>query len=161
MFQISSFREYIIRIGLNLLEEYAMMRLKRLNLPPLYIIASMLLGIKIYVIYRFMFDIKLDNIIQEVILFVNPIVSTFLIFSLSVWLKKDSRQMKYILYTALIGTLIVYFNLLFYRSFTDFLTLPQLFQTSNAGQLGSSILSLLNVYDVLFFLDVVVIWYLS
>src|SRR5699024_9555827 len=51
--------------------------------------------------------------------------------------------------------------LLFYRSFTDFLTIPQLFQTSNAGQLGSSILSLLNLYDVLFLVDVAIIWYLS
>ncbi|HLR01134.1 MAG TPA: LTA synthase family protein [Virgibacillus sp.] len=138
-----------------------MERLKRLRLPPLYILSTLLLGLKIYIIYRFMFDIKLDNIIQEIILFMNPFVSTFLILSLSVWIKKESRQMKFIRYTTLIGTLIIYFNLLFYRSFTDFLTIPQLFQTSNAGQLGSSILSLLNLYDVLFLVDVAIIWYLS
>src|SRR5699024_4499523 len=100
-----------------------MVRLKRTELPPLYIIATFLLGTKIYIIYRFMFDIKLDNVIQETILLINPFVSAFLIFALSVWIKKGSRQMKFIRYTALIGTFVVYFNLLFYRSFTDFLTI--------------------------------------
>ncbi len=69
--------------------------------------------------------------------------------------------MKFLRYTALIGTIIVYFNLVFYRSFTDFITIPQLFQGSNIGDLGSSILTLIEVYDVFFFLDVVIIWYLS
>lgn len=137
-----------------------MIRLKRYEWP-LYIVATILFGLKTYVIYRFMFDIQLDNIIQEIILFVNPFVSAFLVFALSVWFKKYSGQMAFLRYTVLIGSLIVYFNLLFYRSFTDFLTIPQLFQTSNAGQLGTSILSLLYVYDVLFFVDVAVVWFLS
>src|SRR5699024_3071759 len=45
--------------------------------------------------------------------------------------------------------------------FTDFITIPQLFQTSNIADLGSSILSLVKIYDVFFFADVVIIWYLS
>lgn len=128
---------------------------------PLYLVASLLFGIKTYIIYRFMFSIDLDNMMQEFILFINPFVSAFLFFALSVWFHKKSRQMKFIRYSMLIGTCIIYFNLVFYRSFTDFLTVPQLFQTSNVGDLGTSILSLIKVYDVLFFIDVAVIWYLS
>ncbi|WP_088051951.1 LTA synthase family protein [Virgibacillus dakarensis] len=136
------------------------MNSKRTKLP-LYIIATLLFGIKTYIIYRFMFSIELDNSMQELILFINPFVSAFLVFGLSVWFQKQSRQMKFLRYTALIGTLILYFNLVFYRSFSDFITIPQLFQGSNMGDLGSSILTLMKVYDILLFADVAIIWYLS
>src|SRR5690625_4818596 len=128
---------------------------------PLYIVASILFGFKTYIVYRFIFNIELSNFMQELILFMNAFVSAFLFFALSVWLSKSSRQLKFIRYFMLIGSLIIYFNLIFYRSFTDFLTIPQLFQTSNVADLGSSILSLIKVYDVFIFADVAIIWQLS
>lgn len=128
---------------------------------PLYIIATLLFGLKTYIVYRFFFSMELDNSMQELILFVNPFVSAFLVFAITVWFKKKQRQMKFLRYTALIGTIIIYFNLVFYRSFTDFITIPQLFQTSNMGDLGGSILTLVKPYDILLLLDVVIIWYLS
>ena len=136
------------------------MELKRKKIP-LFVLATLLFGIKTYIVYRFMFSIELDNIVQEVILFINPFVSAFLVFALSVWFKKQTRQMKFLRYTALVGTLIIYANLVFYRSFTDFITLPQLFQTSNAADLGSSILTLIKPFDILLFVDVIIIWYLG
>src|SRR5690625_920145 len=128
---------------------------------PLYILASLIFGLKTYIVYRFMFSISLDNTMQEFILFINPFVSAFLIFGLSVWFNSTSRQSKYIRYAILIGTLIIYVNLVFYRSFTDFLTIPQLFQTSNLTDLGSSILSLIKFYDIFLFADVFLIWFLA
>ncbi|MFP3359341.1 hypothetical protein R0K17_18570, partial [Planococcus sp. SIMBA_143] len=95
---------------------------------------------------------------QELILFINPFVSTFLLFSISVWFSKKSRQMKYIRYTALLASLLVFANIVFYRSFADFITIPQLLQGSNAADLGKSILSLMRPYDILLFIDVAVIW---
>ncbi|UFT97775.1 LTA synthase family protein [Radiobacillus kanasensis] len=132
---------------------------KRFNIP-LYILASILFGVKTYILYRFVFNISLDNMMQELILFINPFVSAFLVFAISVWLS-PKRQMTFIRYTSLIGTLVLYFNLVFYRNFADFITIPVLFQGSNAADLGSSVLSLIHVPDLLFFLDVVIIWYLS
>ncbi|UJL45892.1 LTA synthase family protein [Virgibacillus sp. NKC19-16] len=128
---------------------------------PLFIIATLLMGLKTYIVYRFMFNLGIENQLQEIILFINPFVSVFLIFALSVWFNKQSRQMKFIRYTALIGTLIIYANLVFYRSFNDFITLPQLFQASNMSDLGSSILTLIQPYDLLLIADVVIIWLLS
>lgn len=128
---------------------------------PLYVLATLLFGLKTYIVYRFFFTLDLENSMQEFILFINPFVSAFLIFGLSVWIKKPERQMKYLRYMVLIGTLIIFANLVFYRSFSDFITVPQLIQGGTMGDLGSSILSLIKVYDILLFLDVVVIWYLS
>ncbi|HLR62408.1 MAG TPA: LTA synthase family protein [Lentibacillus sp.] len=128
---------------------------------PLFIVASLLFGIKTYIMYRLIFNLELENRMQEFILLINPFVTAFLIFAIAVWFRKQSRQMKFIRYSALAGSLILYFNLVFYRSFNDFITAPQLFQASNMGDLGSSILTLIEIYDVLLFLDVAIIWYLS
>jgi lipoteichoic acid synthase len=128
---------------------------------PLYAIATLLFGLKTYIVYRFLFSLEIENSMQELILFINPFVSAFLVFAISVWIKKPSRQMKFLRYTALLGTLVIYANLVFYRSFSDFITIPQLAQGGNAGDLGSSILSLIKVYDILIFADVIFIWYLS
>lgn len=136
------------------------MRLNQARIP-LFILASFIFGIKTYFTYRFMFNISLDNFMQEFILFINPFISAFLFFAISVWFNKTSHQLKFIRYSMLFGSLIIYFNLVFYRSFTDFLTIPQLFQTSNVADLGTSILSLIKIYDVFLFIDVVIIWYLS
>lgn len=132
---------------------------KKYNVP-LYVIASLLFGLKTYIIYRFIFSIQLENIMQEIILFVNPFVSAFLIFAISVWFK-EKRQMKFIRYTALIGSLVLFFNLAFYRNFSDFITIPMLFQGSNAADLGSSVLALIHITDIFLFLDVAIIWFLS
>lgn len=136
------------------------MRLKLAN-EPLFVVASLLFGLKTYIVYRFMFSIHLENMLQEFILLLNPFVSAFLFFALSVWFQDQAKQMRFIRYSILIGTLVVYFNVVFYRSFTDFITLPQLFQVSNLSDLGSSIFTLIKVYDVLLFVDVVIIWLLS
>ncbi|UOR12316.1 LTA synthase family protein [Halobacillus amylolyticus] len=135
------------------------MQLNKLRIP-LFVIVSILFGLKTYIVYRFMFDLSIENALQEFILFFNPIASAYLVFAISVWLK-PKNQMKYIRWTAFIGSVVLYINLVFYRNFTDFITIPVLFQGNNAADLTSSILTLIHVEDLLLILDVVVIWVLS
>ncbi len=49
---------------------------KKLHMP-LYLIAAILFGIKTYIVYRFIFNISLDNVMQELILFINPFATAF------------------------------------------------------------------------------------
>src|SRR5699024_819354 len=104
---------------------------RRLKSLPLFLLASLLFGTKTYIVYRFLFDIQIDTFLQEFIIFFNAFITSFIFFGLSVWFQKRHHQRKFIIYSALIGTIIIYFNLIFYRSFTDFLTIPQLLQMSN------------------------------
>src|SRR5690625_5821295 len=90
---------------------------------------------------------NIDNLLQEIILFINSFVTSFVIFLFSILFKEQNKRINYLKYVSLIGTLLIYFNLVFYRSFTDFLTFPQLFQVSNMGDLGTSILSLIHILD--------------
>ncbi|MGP4042349.1 LTA synthase family protein [Gracilibacillus sp. D59] len=132
---------------------------KKLHMP-LYLIAALLFGLKTYIVYRFVFDISLENVMQEFILLINPFVTAFFIFVLSIFFNQR-RQLKYIKYGILLGSLILYFNIVFYRNFSDFITIPLLFQGSNAADLGNSVLGLIRFWDVTLFLDVVIVWMLA
>lgn len=94
----------------------------RNNRIPLFVIATLLFGLKTYLVYRFFFDLSIENPMQEFILFFNPIASAYLVFAVSVWFKPNSQR-KYLRWTTLLGTLVLFFNLIFYRNFTDFITL--------------------------------------
>lgn len=128
---------------------------------PFFIISSLLFGIKTYIVYRFIFDVELENLLQEVILLINPFVVSFIFFGLSIWFTASKSTIRFIKYSALFGTIIIFCNIVFHRSYTDFITIPQLFQTSNFFDLSSSIFSLIHVADILLLTDVVLIWYLS
>lgn len=136
------------------------MTFKRFSMP-LFLLAGLLFGMKTYIVYRFVFDIEIDNFLQEIIIFVNPFIASFIFFSISVWFKKPHTQRAFIRYSAIVGTIIIYFNLLFYRSFTDFLTIPQLVQTTNLSDLSSSIFSLIKPYDIFIFVDALLLWIIS
>ncbi|SDX69029.1 MULTISPECIES: LTA synthase family protein [Salimicrobium] len=127
---------------------------------PLFVLAAILFGLKTYLVYRFMFGISIDSALQELILILNPLVSAYVIFVISIWLKTN-KQGRYLKYSSLLATLVLYVNLLFYRNFTDFITLPVLFQGNNAADLTSSIFTLIHFTDLLLFLDVILIWILS
>ncbi|WP_077213967.1 LTA synthase family protein [Bacillus dakarensis] len=119
-------------------------------------IAIVLLWIKTYIVYKTSFDIEIENWKQEFILFMNPLSFLMFIFGISLYFNEKKRN-RYIIIASFIVSSVLYGNVVFYRFFNDFLTLPVLFQTSNMADLGSSVNSLLNVTDSLYFLDFVIL----
>jgi len=114
--------------------------------------ATVLLWIKTYITYKTSFDLKIENHMQEFILFINPLSFILIIFGLGLFMK-EKKQTRYILITSFLMSFILYANVVFYRFFNDFITLPVLFQTSNFGDLGSSVTTEIKAYDFLYFLD--------
>ncbi|WP_411953444.1 LTA synthase family protein [Alkalibacillus sp. S2W] len=131
--------------------------MKIINRLPLFIVASLLVGLKSYVVYRFYFDLSIETTFQETILITNSLVISFFLFSFAIWFKPN-KQKWFIIITASVISFILIANLLYYRNFTDFVTIPTLFQVNNAGDLGSSVLSLVYFTDILLFLDLVLIF---
>lgn len=122
------------------------------------LIAILLMWLKTYAVYKTSFHIKIDNLTQEFILFINPLSFLLLIFGLSLFLKGKNRN-RYIIAMSCLVTFILLANMVFYRFYNDFLTIPVLFQTSNMGDLGSSIGTLLEPTDLLLAVDIaVLIW---
>jgi len=121
--------------------------------------AVFLLWIKTYIVYKTSFDIKIENVVQEFILFINPLSFLMLIFGISFWISQRNRT-SYIVATSFIISCILYANVVYYRFFNDFLTIPVLFQTSNMSDLGSSVTELIYFTDLLYFSDCILILYL-
>ncbi|MGN1400720.1 MAG: LTA synthase family protein [Bacillus sp. (in: firmicutes)] len=122
--------------------------------------AVLMLWIKTYITYKISFDISIENAMQEFILFINPLSFIMLIFGIGLFLK-DKKRPRFIFVTSLILTAILYGNVVYYREFTDFMTVALLFQASNLGDLGGSILSLVSPLDILFFADIAILFWIS
>ncbi|CAG9609365.1 LTA synthase family protein [Pseudoneobacillus rhizosphaerae] len=126
----------------------------KINLPKVSLIAivTVMLWLKTYIVYQTSFDIKIENWKQEFILFINPLSFLMFVFGIGL-LMKEKNQKRFIVVTSFFISAILFANVVFYRFFNDFLTIPVLFQTSNMSDLGSSVNELLNLSDLLYFVD--------
>ncbi|WML56565.1 LTA synthase family protein [Neobacillus sp. PS2-9] len=114
------------------------------------------LWVKTYIIQLTQFDLGIENPLQRFLLFFNPLGSSLLFLGLSFFLKGRKKYIGLIVIEFLMSFLL-YANVLFYRFFNDFITLPTLTQTQNFGDVSGSVTSLLRPYDVLFFIDIVIL----
>ncbi len=125
----------------------------------IYILAVLMLWMKTYFTQTTQFDLGVEGFLQQFLLFINPLGSALLFLGFSFFFKgKRKYTILVIIYTLM--SFLLYANVVYYRFFSDFITLPTIFQTQNFGDLGGSVLSLLQPYDLLFFVDVVVVLYL-
>ncbi|ALC91804.1 glycerol phosphate lipoteichoic acid synthase [Bacillus sp. FJAT-18017] len=118
-----------------------------------FLLAVVLLWIKTYVVQSTQFDLGIDNALQQFLLFFNPLGSSLFFLGLA-FLFKGKRKYTVLLSFYFILSFLLYANVLYYRFFNDFITLPTIFQTQNFGDVSSSISSLLRPYDLLFFIDI-------
>ncbi|PLT34713.1 LTA synthase family protein [Bacillus sp. V5-8f] len=119
-------------------------------------LAVSFLWIKTYIAYKVNFNIDIENWRQELILFINPLSFLLLIFNVSLFLKEKWKNV-YVLLMSSFLTTVLFANIIFYRFFNDFLTIPVLFQTSNMSDLGSSVTELVNPADFLYFVDLLLL----
>lgn len=124
--------------------------------PVLFGFALCSLWVKNYIVFRFEFDLDVENVMQEFILVLTPLAPILIVLSWG-WLMKPKKQKWFILISHVVLTLLLYSNLVFYRFFNDFITIPVLFQTKNVGDLGSSALGLMRPTDALYFVDYIIL----
>lgn len=118
-------------------------------------VAILLTWIKTYVVYHTSFDLKIENVMQQLILFINPLSFLLVVYGISLFFKSVKIRNRYLLITSSILAIILYANVAFYRFFSDFITLPVFFQTSNFGDLGASASESIYITDVFYFVDVI------
>jgi lipoteichoic acid synthase len=122
-----------------------------------FLIAILFLWIKTYIAYNVEFSLGIDNSMQEFLLFLNPASSVIFFLGLALFFKGKKSFILMIVIDILLSFLL-YANIVYYRFFSDFITLPTLTQTGNAGDLGQSIEALLRPYDVMYFLDTIILF---
>ena len=125
----------------------------------LYLLAVFMLWIKTYITQITQFNLGVEGSLQQFLLILNPLGSALLFLGFSFIFKGRAKYTSLVVIYALMSILL-YANAVYYRFFSDFITLPTITQTQNFGDLGGSVISLLKPYDILFFVDVLLLIYL-
>ncbi|CAM4113423.1 hypothetical protein BAMA_13575 [Bacillus manliponensis] len=122
------------------------------------LLAVVLLWIKTYIVYKLAFDIKIDNVFEEFMLFFNPVAALLLFIGLALFASK--RRNRLIVGISMILSFILFGNAMFYGFYDDFVTFPVLFQTNNMADLGTSIKELLTYKTLLLFADTIILTFI-
>src|SRR5699024_12110598 len=124
-------------------------------------IAAILLWLKSHLAYLVEFNLDIQNSMQQFLLLINPISSMLVFLGIALFAKGRNLG-RYIIGIYTIMTIFLYANVVFYRFNSDFITFPVLTQTGNFGCLGSSIISLLHLSVLVYFIyfEFIVVYYI-
>lgn len=125
----------------------------------IYVVAVVLLWGKTYITQATQFELGVEGALQQFLLLINPLGSAMLFLGFS-FVFKGKRKYTSLAVVYTLMSILLFANVVYYRFFSDFITLPTVLQTQNFGDLGGSILSLLKPSDLLFFVDVFVVLYI-
>lgn len=121
-----------------------------------FILAVVSLWLKSYIIQLTQFELGIENTLQKFLLFLNPLGSSLLFLGFAFFFK-GRRKYIALMVIDFILSFLLFANVVYYRFFNDFITLPTLFQTQNFGDVSGSVVTLLKPYDFLFFIDNVIL----
>lgn len=145
----------------NLIEKevFRMNRIKQAftNRWVILMVVSVLFWAKTIFAYYTDFSLGVQGSIQYFILWINPIATTLLIFGVFLYIKKIKPALITLFLLDLFNTLILYLNVIFYREFTDFVTIKSVLGFSKVSQgISGSSFALMKVHDVLYWIDILV-----
>jgi lipoteichoic acid synthase len=122
----------------------------------LFLIAVVIFSVKTYLSYRIEFNLGIEDNLQKFLLFFNPLSSALFFLGLALLSKKHTKMWMIIIHFLL--SLLLYSDIVYYRYFTDFITIPDIVQAfSNAKGLGNSAASLMYVTDIFYFSDTIIL----
>ncbi|WP_080844100.1 LTA synthase family protein [Cytobacillus gottheilii] len=124
-----------------------------------FIAAVFMLWLKTYIVQLTQFELGIESVLQQFLLFLNPLGSSLLFLGLA-FLFKGKKKFIVLIVIDFVMSALLFANVLFYRFFNDFITLPTLTQTQNFGDVSGSIGTLLSPADLLFFADVLLLFVL-
>ncbi|HET7577638.1 MAG TPA: LTA synthase family protein [Bacillales bacterium] len=110
------------------------------------------LWLKTYIVYQNEFNLPIENHTQALILLFNPLSSAIIFLGFSLFFSGNAQK-RALLIMNLISSVILYANVVYYRNFDDFITLPVLFETMNLSDLAGSVLTIMKPSDLFYFTD--------
>ncbi|MEX3715345.1 LTA synthase family protein [Cytobacillus horneckiae] len=121
-----------------------------------FFVAVFFLWMKTYITQLTQFNLGIESPIQQFLLFLNPLGSALIFLGFAFFFKGRKKYISLMVIYFLMSFLL-YANVVYYRSFTDFITLPTLTMTQNFADVSKSVTSLLRPYDLLFFIDFIIL----
>src|SRR5690625_2401328 len=87
-----------------------------------FILFLFLFWLKTYIAYWVEFSLGVSGIMQNIILFINPVATGVIVLSIALFFKSPALRKWAMFALLLIMTFLLYANILYYREFADFLT---------------------------------------
>lgn len=129
----------------------------QMNKPwTLFFGVILLFWLKTYAVYQTEFELGIKNGLQSFLLILNPISSLLFFFGFALFFKGRKRAWAILIIDFLLS-FVLYANVVYYRFFNDFITLPTVMHTNDAGELKDSAYALMNFTDVIYFVDTLLI----
>lgn len=114
--------------------------------------------IKTVIAYYLDFNMGAMDPLQHFLMILNPIASTLLLMSLTLYFKKPSTTYITAMIIYLLETILLYSNILYYREFNDFISFNTIMSVGKVSKgLGSSAIAMAQAHDWIYFVDFAVI----
>ncbi|MDR0898919.1 MAG: LTA synthase family protein [Lactobacillaceae bacterium] len=129
----------------------------RSSLIDFFLINLFFITIKNFIEYLISFNLGIESFAQFFIAFINPIPTAIILLSIALYFK--GRKAYWImLLVNLVQSIWLFANMLYYREFSDFLSVSIISSGSSVGEnLSKAILGILHPTDFLVFLDILVL----
>src|SRR3954454_7994263 len=88
-----------------------------------FFIAVFMFWFKTYAAYLIEFNLAINNTLQNILLFVNPLSSALLFIGLALFMKGKAQPIVMIIIQFFLSV-VLYANVVYYRFFSDFITIP-------------------------------------
>ena len=125
-----------------------------------FLFAVVLFWLKTYLAYHTAFSLGVDGWFQQLILFINPIATTLLILGISLFVKSPKKGYRSLIALYVLNSILLFANIIYYREFTDFLTIKTIFGSANATKnLGSGVIAMMQPLDLFYWIDAFVLIY--
>lgn len=99
-----------------------------------------------------------ENINEYFILLINPIATTVFLLAIALYVRRKKASYITMMIIYFLMSLLLFSNVVYYREFTDFITVNTMLGAGKvASGLGESALRLFRPYDVIYFLDFIII----
>ncbi|MGE6752927.1 LTA synthase family protein [Rossellomorea sp. NPDC071047] len=105
------------------------------------------------------FNLHIESFLDLLLIIFNPLGSLMLLIGFSFYFSKRIKPAVVILAMG-IATGLLYGDLLYYRFYSDFVTVPILFQFKNVGGIGPSTFELMSPWDLLLIVDFLLVGWL-
>lgn len=134
---------------------------KRNSRLLLFVIFVILFWGKTLLAYYVDFSLGVKGQLQWEILWLNPIATTLLFFGFSLYLKSHKKFIVAFVILNFLNTLILYLNIIFYREFTDFITIQSVLGFSKVSEgISGDLFALIHPHDVFYWVDSLLLIYL-
>lgn len=125
----------------------------------LTLLVTSILWLKTVIVCFVGFNLNIQSIFDIVLILTSSIGSLLFVMGISFYF--GEKVNRFVLFGLLfVGTGVLFGDLLYYRFYIDFVTVPILFQFDNVGGLSASTIELMSPWDLFLFIDLFVVGWL-